>query len=130
MRRLCRAFSKKADHHRAAVALNYVAYKLRRVVRTLRVTPAMQAGITDHVWTLDELMDTLLTEAEDPTHEAKPLTHREPSAPARALPCGRGFLGLVTESTPALKKRRSKHPPPEATRGPVQLSLFAPPEGW
>ncbi|WP_104982123.1 transposase [Sorangium cellulosum] len=141
MRRLCCAFSKKGGHHAAAVALNYVAYNLTRVVRTLRVTPAMQAGITDHVWTLDELLDTLLTEAEGPAPEAKPLTHREPSAPARPLPGGRGFLRLVAEPTPALKKRRSEPPPPasppvqaapppppEAPRGSVQLSLFDPPE--
>ncbi|MGK3994004.1 transposase [Sorangium sp. So ce1024] len=143
MRRLCLAFSKKADHHRAAVALNYVAYNLTRVIRTLRVTPAMQAGITDHVWTLDELLDTLMTEAEGPAPEAKPLTHREPSAPARALPNNRGFLRLVTEPTPALKQRRCSEPPPppaspvqavpppppEPPPGPVQLSLFDPPEG-
>ncbi|WP_437875558.1 transposase [Sorangium sp. So ce513] len=142
MRRLCYAFSKKADHHAAAVALNYVAYNLTRVIRTLRVTPAMQAGIADHVWTLDELLDTLLTEAEGPAPEAKPLTHREPSAPARALPNNRGFLRLVTEPTPALKKRRSEPPPPPASpvqvvpppppepqRGMVQLDLFGdPPE--
>ncbi|WP_242516536.1 transposase [Sorangium cellulosum] len=137
MRRLCYAFSKKADHHAAAVALNYVAYNLCRVVRTLRVTPAMQAGITDHVWTLDELLETLLTEAEGPAPEAQPLTHREPSAPSRALPNGRGFLRLVTEPTPALKARRRSEPPPPASPpvqaapppAPVQLDLFDPPEG-
>jgi IS1 family transposase len=48
-RRLCYAFSKKLENHCASVALNYVAYNLCRVVRTLRVTPAMQAGLTDHV---------------------------------------------------------------------------------
>ncbi|KYF72347.1 hypothetical protein [Sorangium cellulosum] len=141
MRRLCYAFSKKGGHHAAAVALNYVAYNLTRVIRTLRVTPAMQAGITDHVWTLDELLDTLLTEEEAAAPEAKPLTHREPSTPARALPNNRGFLRLVTEPTPALKKRRSEPPPPPASpvqavpppvepqRGMVQLDLFGdPPE--
>ncbi|KYF62449.1 transposase [Sorangium cellulosum] len=142
MRRLCYAFSKKGGHHAAAVALNYVAYNLTRVIRTLRVTPAMQAGIADHVWTLRELMDTLLTEEEAAAPEAKPLTHREPSAPARALPGGRGFLRLVTEPTPALK-RPQRHPeplpsppvqaapppPPEPQRGMVQLDLFGdPPE--
>ncbi|KYF75843.1 transposase [Sorangium cellulosum] len=144
MRRLYYAFSKKGGHHAAAVALNYVAYNLTRVIRTLRVTPAMQAGITDHVWTLDELLDTLLAEEEHAAPEAKPLTHREPSAPARALPGGRGFLRLVTELTPALKRppHRSEPPPPavppvqaaptppaEPQRGMVQLDLFgAPPE--
>ncbi|XYH95876.1 hypothetical protein ACMHYB_50140 [Sorangium sp. So ce1128] len=128
MRRLCYAFSKKADHDAAAVALNYVAYNLTRVVRTLRVTPAMQAGITDHVWTLDDLLETLLAEAEGPAPEAKPLTHREPSAPARALPNNRGFLRLVTEPTPALKQRCRSEPPPPPAGPPVQVVPPPPPE--
>ncbi|WP_437275456.1 transposase [Sorangium sp. So ce375] len=138
MRRLCLAFSKRIEHHRAAVALTYAYYNLCHVVKTLRVTPAVQAGITDHVWSLDELLETLLVEEEAAAPEAQPLTHREPSAPARALPNNRGFLRLVTEPTPALKQRRKSEPPPppaspvqvvpppppEPTRGPVQLSLF------
>ena len=125
------------------MALNYVACNLTRVIRKLRVTPAMQAGITDHVWTLDELLDMLLAEEEHAAPEAKPLTDREPSAPARALPGGRGFLRRVTAPTPALKRpqrapepplaappvQAAPPPPPEPTRGPVQLSLFDPPEG-
>ncbi|WP_437312432.1 hypothetical protein [Sorangium sp. So ce385] len=95
------------------------------------------------MWSQDELLDTLLAEEEAAAPEAKPLTHREPSAPARPLPNKRGFLRLVTEPTPALKQRRKSEPPPppaspvqvvpppppEPPRGPVQLSLFDPPEG-
>lgn len=40
-------------HH--AVALHFMHYIFCRIYQTLRVTPAMQAGLTDHVWTLDEI---------------------------------------------------------------------------
>ncbi len=145
-RRLCYAFSRKPSCHRAAVALDYVAYNLTHVVRTLRVTPAMQSGIVDHVWTLAELLDALLTEEPVEAPQAQPLAHREPEAPSRALPEGRGFLRLVTEPMPARRHAPGvpDAPPPPATpaapveptspgltkvRGPEQLSLFDPPEG-
>lgn len=96
MRRLSYAFSKTLAGHRAAMALHYVHYNFCHVVRTLRVTPAMQAGLTDHVWTLDELMSALLA-AEPCERPAKmPLEHPVPEGPARELPNGRGFLRLVT----------------------------------
>ncbi len=59
MRRLTRltnAFSKKLDNLKAALALHFAFYNFCRVHRTLRVTPAMQSGITGHVWTLQELI--------------------------------------------------------------------------
>ena len=95
MRRLCLAFSKRLANHKAAMSLNYVCGNLCRVVRTLRVTPAMQAGLTDHVWELGELMDAAL-EANEP-EQLKPveLRHVEPSVPARKLPNGRGWLRLI-----------------------------------
>jgi hypothetical protein len=131
IRRLNYGFSKKPEHHRAAVALNYVAYNLCHVVRTLRVSPAVQAGITDHVWTVDELLDALLSEPVGKAPEAKPLTHREPEAPARPLPNGRGFLRLVTEPTPAPKRApvvpAAPTPPAEVPHHPEQLPLFPEP---
>ena len=57
--RLTNAFSKKVDNHRHSVALHYMYYNFARVHQTLRVTPAMQAGISDHVWSLDELIALL-----------------------------------------------------------------------
>lgn len=54
--RLTNAFSKKIENLRAAVGLHFAHYNLLRVHSTLRVTPAMQAGITDHVWTWEELL--------------------------------------------------------------------------
>lgn len=58
MRRLTRltnAFSKKLDNLKAAVALHFAYYNFCRVHKTLRVTPAMEAGMT-HVWTIGELI--------------------------------------------------------------------------
>lgn len=57
--RLTNAFSKKVENHMAAVALHYVWYNFARIHKTLRVTPAMEAGIADHVWSLVEIVDLL-----------------------------------------------------------------------
>jgi IS1 family transposase len=53
--RLTNAFSKKVDNHKAAVALHFMHYNFARIHKTLRVTPAMEAGISDHVWSLNEI---------------------------------------------------------------------------
>src|SRR6266849_6067897 len=53
--RLTNAFSKKVDNHKAALALHFMHYNFARIHKTLRVTPAMEAGVADHVWTLDEI---------------------------------------------------------------------------
>jgi IS1 family transposase len=58
--RLTNAFSKKVDNLGHAVALHFMHYNFCRVHQTLRVTPAMEAGITDHVWTLEELVALML----------------------------------------------------------------------
>jgi IS1 family transposase len=54
--RLTNAFSKKWENHYAALTLYFAYYNFVRVHSTLRVTPAMEAGITDHVWTLKQLL--------------------------------------------------------------------------
>ncbi len=54
--RLTNAFSKKWAYHHAALALWLAYYNFGRVHSTLRVTPAMEAGIADHVWSLKELL--------------------------------------------------------------------------
>jgi hypothetical protein len=53
--RLTNAFSKKLENHGHAVALYFMHYNFCRVHKTLRITPAMEAGLTDHVWSLEEL---------------------------------------------------------------------------
>lgn len=57
--RLTNAFSKKLANLEHAVALHFMHYNFCRVHRTLRVTPAMEAGLADHVWTLEELIGLL-----------------------------------------------------------------------
>lgn len=57
--RLTNGFSKKLENHCAAVALYFVYYNFCRVHQTLRVTPAMEAGLSDHVWSLDEIVGLL-----------------------------------------------------------------------
>jgi IS1 family transposase len=59
--RLTNAFSKKLENHYAAVALYVGHYNFCRVHEALRVTPAMQLGVTDHVWSVRELVHAALT---------------------------------------------------------------------
>lgn len=54
--RLTNGFSKKVENLEHAVALHFAFYNFCRVHQTLRVTPAMAAGIADHVWELEELI--------------------------------------------------------------------------
>jgi transposase-like protein/IS1 family transposase len=55
--RLTNAFSKKWENHWAAVACWFAFYNFCRVHRSLRVTPAMAAGISDHIWSVRELLE-------------------------------------------------------------------------
>lgn len=50
-------FSKKVENHIAAVSLHFMFYNFGRIHKTLKVTPAMEAGITDHIWTIEEIVD-------------------------------------------------------------------------
>lgn len=54
--RLTNAFSRKIENHMAAVSLYFMWYNFGRVHQTLRVTPAMEAGIADHVWSVEEIV--------------------------------------------------------------------------
>ena len=57
--RLTNAFSKKVENHCAAVALYFVYYNFCRVHQTLRVTPAMEAGVANHIWSIEEIVALL-----------------------------------------------------------------------
>ena len=57
--RLTNAHSKKVENHRHALALYFMYYNFARIYSTLRVTPAMQAGVSDHVWSLEEIVRVL-----------------------------------------------------------------------
>ena len=135
LRRLSYAFSKKPECHEAAVALDYVAMNLTHVLRTTRLSPALAANVTDHVWSLPELLEALDSAVMPDAIEAKPLAHREPETTARALPNGRGFLRVVSTPTPARKHAPGvpDAPPPPvapaveptiALAPPRQLNLF------
>jgi hypothetical protein len=64
--RLTNAFSKKVENHAAAVALHYMHYNFARIHRTLRITPAMAAGLTDHVWSIEEIVGLLELAEKEP----------------------------------------------------------------
>jgi IS1 family transposase len=53
--RLTNGFSKKIDNLYYAVALHFMHYNFARIHKTIKVTPAMEAGVSDHVWTLEEI---------------------------------------------------------------------------
>lgn len=57
--RLTNAFSKKLENHALSVALHYMHYNFSRIHKTLRITPAMAAGVSDHVWEIGEIVDML-----------------------------------------------------------------------
>ena len=57
--RLTNAFSKKIENHCHAIALHFMFYNFARVHKTLRVTPAMEAGIADHAWSIEEIIGLL-----------------------------------------------------------------------
>ncbi|XXY54564.1 hypothetical protein WME91_25875 [Sorangium sp. So ce269] len=146
------AFSKEPEHHRAAVSLGLTHYNLCLIVKTTRVTPAMAAGVTSHIWELPELLDALLSVPETPAPSAKPLAPRKPEGTARELPGGRGFLRVVQGGAAPTPPVAPAPPPPAPVpvaavpsapvepagqldllswrpkpRGPVQLSLFGDP---
>ena len=58
--RLSNGFSRKLENHEAAVALNYFAYNFINIHRTLRVTPAMAAGVTTRLYDVSDLVNLLV----------------------------------------------------------------------
>lgn len=57
--RLTNAFSKKVENHAHAVALHFMHYNFCRIHQTLRVTPAMAAGVTDKLWDISDIVALL-----------------------------------------------------------------------
>jgi hypothetical protein len=57
--RLTNGHSKKLENHEHAVAIHYMFYNFGRIHQSLRVTPAMEARISDHVWSLEEIIALL-----------------------------------------------------------------------
>ena len=57
---LSNGFSRKIENHEVAVALNYFVYNFIKIHRTLRVTPAMAAGVTTRLWEVSDLVNLLI----------------------------------------------------------------------
>jgi hypothetical protein len=57
--RLTNAFSKKIENLGHAVALHFMYYNFCRIHQTLRVTPAMEVGITDHLWDIEDILNII-----------------------------------------------------------------------
>ncbi|WP_308789554.1 IS1 family transposase [Polyangium mundeleinium] len=113
--RLCNGFSKKIENHRAAVSLHVAWYNFCRVHESLRVTPAMEAGITDHVWSVQELVERALAAESCAPPEPKKLAPPAPApgekqGAARELPNGKGWLRALPGG---------KGKPGEVPRGPT-----------
>jgi IS1 family transposase len=136
-RTLC--FSKKFDRHCASVALMFVFRNLCHVQRNMRRdgTAAMVAGITDHIWELEELMDAALAEPEGEKPVAKPLVIPRPEGPTRELPGDRGWLRVVKggdepAAPPAAPPGApgvaavAASPAPEATPAPAEVRATPP----
>lgn len=83
--RLTNAYSKKLANHRAAVALWIAYYNFCRIHESLRCTPAMALGVTDHIWTIAELLQAALEPSDVPPlpHPVEPTTMRAGHIPFR-----------------------------------------------
>jgi IS1 family transposase len=126
------AFSKNLDRHVASMALQYVYRNMCWIQRNMRVSAAMAAGVTDHLWDLGELMDTVLAEGENEKPVAQPLAIPQPEGAARALPGDRGWLRVVEGgNAPAAPSPVPVPPPvaPVAARAPAPAKPPAKPTG-
>lgn len=113
MTRLTNAYSKRFRNHAAAIALHVAHYNLCRVHETLRITPAMAIGVTDHVWTIGELIQAALATPAEPTPIVPTTPPRLPHDPRTGLLAGRRPFtlrmipgGKIGSKRPA---RRSNH---------------------
>jgi len=57
--RLTNGFSKKIENHMQAISLHFMHYNFARIHQSLRITPAMAAGVSDHAWSIDEIVELL-----------------------------------------------------------------------
>ncbi len=105
------------------MALMYVYRNLCWIQRNMRVTAAMAAGVTDHVWDLGELMTTALAEPAGEKPMPKPLVIPMPAGTSRELPSGRGFLRVVQGGDKPAAPSPGPVPPPVAPVAKVAASV-------
>ena len=79
--RLTNAFSKKIENHYHAVALHVMFYNFVRIHKTLRVTPAMAAGVSDRLWSIEDIV-ALIDAREVPPKKRGPYKPRQPKSAA------------------------------------------------
>lgn len=72
--RLSNAFSKKLASHRNAFSLYFTFYNWTRIHKTLRFTPAVASGLTDHLWTMEEIIGLMDEAAPNP---GRPKTYKK-----------------------------------------------------
>ena len=72
--RLTNGFSKKVENHMHMVALYTMFYNFCRIHKTLRVTPAMEAGLTDRVWDMEDILAIMDERAQKP---GRPKTYKK-----------------------------------------------------
>lgn len=82
--RLTNGFSKKVENHIAAIAVHFMFYNFLKIHQTLRVTPAMAAGVTDRVWDWEDVIQLLEEREEQQRLEAVRRAYLPP--PADDLP--------------------------------------------
>lgn len=120
--RLCDGYSKKLENLSASMALHFCFYNFAKVHSTLRVTPAMERQLTDHVWSIGELLGVAMAEPLAPPPEPQPLAWPEGyEGRVHQLPNGGWLRGVPNETGSGQPSRRARGP----TAG--QLPLFPPP---
>jgi hypothetical protein len=77
--RLTNAFSKKLDNHAYAVAVHFMYCNYVKIHGTLRVTPAVEAKLTDHVWSLEEMLRALDSHLPKAAKKRGPYNKRSPA---------------------------------------------------
>ncbi len=99
MTRLCNTFSKKLDHHWAAIAMHFAYYNLVRFHQAVNTAPAVPLRVLERPWTVAQLVEAAMDEA--PTAKPKNERLKFPETrmtTARELPGGKGFLRVVGEA--------------------------------
>lgn len=105
MTRLTNAFSKRLRNHRAAVNLHVAYYNFCRVHETLRITPAMALGVTDHIWSIGELIQKALDTPAAPVAPIAPPPTRPTFYRGEGLPGDRRPFKLTVVQGGKIGKR-------------------------
>jgi hypothetical protein len=105
--RLTNAFSKKVENHAAAIALHTMYYNFVRIHQTLKVTPAMAAGVTGKLWEMEDLVEMLEQwELANFSRNIRSSSGSMPSARAtRSASCGVAGKWIASLALPASMRR-------------------------